>query len=327
MSTPRDEIITAVREALQRISFREDLSEGDAFAGQMDEWLDKEHLVPDIRHGEMTLADGTVLHYWLAGSGRPLLMLPDGPDYPHDYFRPAADILMDGHLLVYVDLPGRGRSTGPTAEGAQPGLAHDVRSIATMLARLNLRDIDVYGHGFGAMTAVELSNRYPKLVHRLVLDNSPVPTRLGWKTRFDMAIAAVPSPWAGDLAVFQEEAGKYNPAVRDRELTLALLTGATAARRALIGLWPRLRTDVELRGRLLGPLGDFDLRESYLKLEKPALMLYGPASPMSDNGKAWRDRLIKDNANVRMEQIERTGHLPFYENGPAWQDAIDGFLL
>lgn len=327
MSTPRDEIIRAVRQSLQRITWREDISEADQFGEYTDEWLDKDHSVPPVRHGEMTLADGTVLHYWLGGSGRPLLMIPDGPDYPHDYFRPAADVLMDGHLVVFVDLPGRGRSTGPTAEGVAVGLDHDVRSLATMLARLNLRDIDVYGHGFGAMTAVELTHRYPKLVHRVVLDNTPVPTRLGWTTRFDVALAKVPSPWLEDLQVFQDDAKKFNPAVRDRALTIALLTGATANRRALIGLWPRLKTDGDLRGRILGPMGEFDRRESYAKIEKPTLLIDGPESPMSDNGKSWRDRLVRKNPHVTLETIERTGHVPFYENTRDWVDAIDGFLL
>ncbi|MDP6945594.1 MAG: alpha/beta fold hydrolase, partial [Myxococcota bacterium] len=247
LSTPRNEVITAVRNAMKRVTFQPRLKNGDDFVEWADGYVDPTRSIPELRGGEMTLPDGTTMHYWLHGAGTPVLVLPDGPDYPHDYLRLAVDRLADDHLILYVDLPGRGQSAGPKDPGVPMGLEHDVQSLATMLARLNLRDIQIYGHGFGAMVAVRLADKYPKLVSRMVLDGSPQPTLGGWQQRVAVAASRVPEPWAHDLEWFRSEGPRFSPDVRDRWLSLALLTGAVSRPQALVDVWPLIKTNPHIR--------------------------------------------------------------------------------
>ncbi|MGM0578035.1 MAG: alpha/beta fold hydrolase [Myxococcota bacterium] len=325
MSTPRDEVITAVRRCLQRITFRTDLEEADQFEDWFEEWEDRSRRIGPLKGAEMALGDGTVLHYALGGDGRPLLVLPGGPDLSYDYLRPALDRLMEEHLLIFVDLPGRGRSTAPKVDGVRLGVAHDVQSVATMLVRLNLREVDVYGHGWGAMVAARLADKHGKLVRRVVLDNSPMPTLLGWTGRIDATAAAIPEPWKSDLPVFEEQARRFQPEVRDQYLAWALMTGAVAKVRKLVDVVPRIRTRPEVRSDIIGGMGAFDLRDAYTRLAKKTLLLYGEETPLPEETEAWRQDLASHD-EVSLEILSGAGYLPFHERTGRWHEVVEKFL-
>ena len=327
LSTPRDEILTAVRDGLRRITFMPRLVKAEQFDAWADEFGEREEVFASLKAGEMTLGDGTVLHYWLGGRGRPMLVLPGGPDLSHRYLRPAMDRLMEDRLLVYVDLPGRGESPGPTAEGAQIGVEHDVASVAVMLARLNLRDIDVYGHGWGSLVAVRLADKHPKLVHRVVLDNTPMPTLDGWVSRHELATERIPEPWSLDLPDLDADRALWQPLVLHRTAALAMLTGSLARPAVLVDVWRKLDGRPEVQGAILAPMGNFDLTAVFARITKPTLILHGPMSPLDPAAREWRDTLARDNENVRVIDLEGVGLLPFYENPEGWEEAVSSFLL
>lgn len=329
LSTPRAEVITAVRNAMQRVSFQPELSIGDDFLEWREAHLEVPKGVKELRGGQMTFADGTVMHYWLRGEGTPLLVLPDGPDYPHDYLRRPLDRLAANNLVIYVDLPGRGLSSGPRDPSVPMGVEHDVQSVATMLARLNLRDIYVYGHGYGAMVGVRLADKHPKLVSRLVLDNSPRPTAAGLQSRVNVAASRVPEPWSQDLEWFRDtgpSGPRFSLEVHDRWLSLALLTGAVSNLGSLVDVWPRFKTRPSARRAVLGPMGDFDLTEIYERIEVRTLMLYGAEAPVGEADLAWRSGLADSVKKLKVKVIEGAGHLPAFEQPSEWFEALDGFL-
>ena len=330
LSTPRHEVLSAVRDSMKRVSFQTQYELGDEFLDWAEEYLGEVREVAELRQGEMTFVDGTTLRYWLHGSGEPMLVLPDGPDFSHRYLRPVLDGLSEERLLIYVDLPGRGVSTGPSDPAIPMGVEHDIQSAATMLARLNLRRVDVYGHGYGAMVAVRLADKHPKLVGRMVLDNSPVPSLQGLQARAAVAAARVPEPWNQDLEWFRVEGPRFNPQVYDLWLNLALMTGTVTNPAVLVDLWPYLDTNPEVRRAVLEPMGDFDLAHVYGRIAKSTLMIFGEDAPLDDAGKAWREKFgpegewAKD--NIKTLVISGAGHLPAYEQPEAWNAAVEGFL-
>ena len=64
-----------------------------------------------------------------------LLVIGGGPDLAHTYLRPGLDPLEDDHMLVYVDLPGRGQSVA-----AEASFGGDVEALVTLMATLNPGD-------------------------------------------------------------------------------------------------------------------------------------------------------------------------------------------
>ncbi|MGB0589264.1 MAG: alpha/beta fold hydrolase [Myxococcota bacterium] len=330
LSTPRHEVLSAVRDAMRRISFQPAFDLGDQFVEWSEEYLSEAKAPVALRAGDMTFADGTTMHYWLHGSGEPMLVLPDGPDFSHKYLRPALDELAEDRLLIYVDLPGRGASSGPRDPTIPMGLEHDVQSTATMLARLNLRNVDVYGHGYGAMVAVRLADKHAKLVRTMILDGNPMPSLQGLQSRAAIAASRVPAPWAQDLEWFKVEGPRFHPDVYDRWLNLALMTGAVTEPGVLVSLWPHLETNPSTRRSVLEPMGNFDLSEVYARIATPTLMLAGQDAPMDEAGQAWLAQYAEGGSgaseHITLQTIPGAGHFPAFEQRDAWKDAIEDFL-
>ncbi|MEZ4268975.1 MAG: alpha/beta fold hydrolase [Myxococcota bacterium] len=326
MDTPRSEILTAARDALRRVTFRPDLAKPEEFKRWHKAWRERDTKRANVKEGDMTLSDGTRMYYALAGQGRPLVILGDGPDFAHDYLRGPFDRLAERRVVLYLDLPGRGRSTRPTEEGVSIGLEHDVRSVATMLTRLNLKGVDLYGHGWGAMVAVRIADKHPKLVRKMILDDSPQPTLRGWAARVDVGVARMLEPWQSDMKIFEEEARRFQPDVRDAMITRALLAALLERPRVMPQIAPLLGTDPGLRGAIIAPMGAFDLSDAYRRINVPTLMLYGAAPPLDEAGLAWRAELIESNSNLRLTEVSGAGLMPAFEATEAWQEIVENFL-
>ena len=324
LSSPRPSVVTAIRNALRRIVFRPEMKAPEQFLAWYKRFREVKPPKRAYKHGEMTLSDGTVVPYWLGGNGKPLLVLHGGPDWDHRYLQRALDVLYPTHLLLFIDLPGRGESKRPAdADAAPHGVAGDAAAAAMVLARLNFRDIDVLGHGWGALVAARLAQRHPKLVRRLVLDQAPVPTRAGWQAQQVAAAAAAPPPWSQDIKLLQRASGAFAPAVRDRMLRLALLTGQLAKPGVLVYLAPLLKPHAALREAYFQAMGAWDLSDLLDELAKPTLLVYGDKSVTP---KDWAQGLARASDKVQLKVIPGAGLFPGLENATAYREAVDGFL-
>ena len=326
LAAARTEEERAARFALQRLSWRPDLKQIEAFEDWYDEWSDRKIKHPAFAAKTMTLTDGTELAYWVGGGqAKPLIVIPGGPDWSHDYLRPGVDTLYEDRTLVYVDLPGRGKSKLPAGRVGST-VDQDAAAVATMVARLNMKGADVYGHSFGALVAVRLARKYPKLVGKLVLDSPPHPTLEGWVAEIEVAVKRVPEPWASDIKRLQDNAAMYDPAVRDRLLSLALMTGAVKRVPAMVHVAPRLQTNEDFRNASLAQMGDWDLTKEFAKLQVPTVLLVGDGAALTDAGRKWREGLANENDDVAMRMIPGAGFLPSHEAGGPWKKAITDFL-
>jgi pimeloyl-ACP methyl ester carboxylesterase len=101
--------------------------------------------------------------------GTPLLCLHPSP-LSGRYFQRFLAVAGAGRSVFAPDLPGFGDSDPPPA-GA--GVAEHAAAIADFLDAMRLRQIDVLGHGFGALVAAELAAARPAQVRRLVLASPP----------------------------------------------------------------------------------------------------------------------------------------------------------
>ncbi|MGQ0618113.1 MAG: alpha/beta fold hydrolase [Acidimicrobiia bacterium] len=82
------------------------------------------------------------------------------------YFIPTAQLLVRRHRLFVPDLPGFGSS--PTSKSALT-ISGLTDALATCMTASGLDSALVVGHSVGTQVAVDLADRYPNLVERLVL--------------------------------------------------------------------------------------------------------------------------------------------------------------
>jgi pimeloyl-ACP methyl ester carboxylesterase len=92
-----------------------------------------------------------------------------------DWTAVAAALATD-RLVVAVDLRGHGSSPW-TGSYALPELADDLAATVDRLVAADPqgRPVDLVAHSLGGLVAVLVSGRHPHLVHRLVLEDVPVP--------------------------------------------------------------------------------------------------------------------------------------------------------
>lgn len=105
------------------------------------------------------------------GAGRPLVMIPDAPDSGSG-LRPLLAELARTRPVHAIDTAGNGGSDPLTKK--EPAVADYVASYVRAIRSLGLSEIDLYGHGTGAVIALEIALALPRQVGKLVLDGYPL---------------------------------------------------------------------------------------------------------------------------------------------------------
>jgi pimeloyl-ACP methyl ester carboxylesterase len=101
-----------------------------------------------------------------------VLLLHGGPgSFDHSYFKPDFARLAEAAQIVYLDLPGHGRSDHGDAESwTFESCADGVRDFCR---GVGLERPVVYGHSLGGMVAMVLAARHPDLPSAVVLQSAP----------------------------------------------------------------------------------------------------------------------------------------------------------
>ncbi len=116
----------------------------------------------------------STLYQRILGEGPPLILLHGGPDFDHTYLLPEMDRLADSFRLIYYDQRGRGQSSA----GVQPeevSLQSEIEDLEALRQSLQLDSVNLLGHSWGALLALEYAAQYPQYVaHLIILNPAPV---------------------------------------------------------------------------------------------------------------------------------------------------------
>jgi len=113
------------------------------------------------------LGGGRQATYEVVGRGLPTLMFAGGPGFASSYMRGTAELFADELQSHLIDPHGSGGSTPPQdpAEYSPEGHARFYEGVR---AALGLGSVTVFGHSFGASTALTYSAMYPDQVDRCI---------------------------------------------------------------------------------------------------------------------------------------------------------------
>ena len=120
--------------------------------------------------------NGTRLHYLIAGTGDPVILLHGYPQTSH-MWRPLIAKLAKTHTVVAPDLRGAGQSDKPEAGYDKKTMAQDIHALA---ASLGFKTVKVAGHDIGTMVAYAYGAQYPTEVRRLALLDGYLPGIGDW---------------------------------------------------------------------------------------------------------------------------------------------------
>jgi proline iminopeptidase len=134
---------------------------------------------------------GGKVWYQIVGSGSntPLLLLHGGPGVPGYYLKPLAGLAEDRPIILYHQL-GCGRSD-KTSDSSFWTIEHFVRELAEVRKALNLDEIHLYGHSWGAMLATDYLLTKPSGIKSVILASPCLSTKM-WINDTDSLKSTLP---------------------------------------------------------------------------------------------------------------------------------------
>jgi len=115
----------------------------------------------------VALEGGRQATYEVIGRGLPTLMLPGGPGYSAAYMRGNARLFADVLQSHLIDPHGSGGSTSP-ADPADYSPEGHARFYEEVREALGLDDVVLFGHSFGATTALTYASMFPDALRRCI---------------------------------------------------------------------------------------------------------------------------------------------------------------
>ncbi len=239
-----------------------------------------------------------------------VLLLHGGPgSFDHSYFKPDFARLSDVAQVVYLDLPGHGRSVwGDPASWSFEACADSVRDFCDVLG---IARPVLYGHSLGSSVAMVYAIRHPRHVRALVLQSA--------FARFDLDRVVEEFRRAGGdevAATVERVYGGDSASVTPEEW---------AACWRLFGPWvvgkqERARTivNVELNAPGLELMGGFDVVDQLARIECPTLVCVGELDPITPVSAAREIADALPEGIAQLAVVEDAGHF-------TWKDAPDRY--
>ena len=248
--------------------------------------------------------------------GRPtVVLLHGGPgSFDHSYFKPEFSRLAEVAQVVYLDLPGHGRSEWGDPAGWSFESAGD--SVRDFCEALDIARPVVLGHSLGAMVALVYGARHPGHASALVIQSG--------MARMDVdALVEAFRRLAGDGAasVVRRVYGGDSESVTPEEWAPVW---------RLFGPWvpveERQRTVVNaaLNAPGLRLMQTFDVRDQLGAIESPTLVCAGELDPIS--GPAAAREIADAVPDARLEVLAGAGHFPWMDVPETYWPLVNGFV-
>ncbi len=116
------------------------------------------------------IVNGVRIHYRVAGSGSPLLLLHGSPLTSYSWSR-IIPKLAETYRVIAPDLRGYGQSDKPETGYEVHTMAEDMRQLLT---QLGLKSVNLVGHDLGGIVAYVYAAQYMNEVRRLGIIESPI---------------------------------------------------------------------------------------------------------------------------------------------------------
>ena len=237
------------------------------------------------------------------GAGAPVVLLHGGPgSYDHTYFKPDFERLAEVAQVVYLDLPGHGRSDhGDASAWTFAGAADEVRAFCD---EAGLERPIVYGHSLGGFVALAYAIRHPEHPRALVLQSTTarfdVPELVEEFRRRggDDVAATAERVYVGDRAAVSDDEWARCYALFGPNVV-------TPEERA------RIIVNPELNARGLALMREFDVRDELGAITCPTLVCVGELDPVTTVANAREIVAGMPAGAAGLEILAGAGHFPW----------------
>lgn len=152
--------------------------------------------------------DGGEIWYRVTGtgSGIPVMLLHGGPGFS-SYYLKSLEALGDDRLVVRYDQLGGGKSDH-IEDTTKFTIPHFVQELDSLRSHLGLEKVDLYGHSWGTILALEYYRAHPERVNAIVLA-SPALDMPAWEANARELVKTLPDSMQRAIEV-REASGEYD---------------------------------------------------------------------------------------------------------------------
>lgn len=272
--------------------------------------------------------NGSQVYYKTMGEGEPLIILHGGPVLDHSYLLPHLEPLAEDFQLIFYDQRAAGQSS-IDVDPKTMTLDGFIEDIEQVRQQLNLGRINLLGHSWGGMLAMNYAIKYDQNLNHLILSNASAPSvldaqqegllvaqkmtkrdqdKLNNLTSSGLLRTEDPSDAINEMMMISYRVHMYDTANMDR-LVLSI---------------PK---DFMLRSqayRTLNPdLANYDLYDQLPQVSTPTLVIFGESEPAVQ---LHANRMAGAFQNGELLVVKGTGHFPFIEAREKFVSTVKSFL-
>ena len=280
---------------------------------------------------------GAELYCREVGQGTPMIVLHGGPDFDIGYLLPEMDGLSDKFHLIYYDQRGRGRS----ADHVKPedvSLESEMDDLDKVREHFHLDKVNLLGHSWGTVLALEYALRHPERVSRLVLMD-PAPASAAdiqrfvkeraekWPVVMELrkAIANTAAYKEADPdAVVAYYRVHFKPALARSEdyEKLILRMQARFIEQGKEGILKSRAVEDRLMNETWASSNGYDLHPRLKGLKIPTLVITGD----HDFFPFAAEHIAQAIPSARLVTLKNCGHFPYFECPAPLREQIDTFF-
>lgn len=268
---------------------------------------------------------GVTIWYEVRGSGpgTPLVVANGGPGFDHSYLLcgDVWDRLAKGREVVFYDQRGNGRSS-ELKEGQPCGLAEQIDDLDALRAHLGFEKIDLLGHSWGGYLVMAYAARHPDRIAHLMIVDSAAPkiqdTVFLFKNIYPETTARE------DALAFAVALGDEKAVAADLHEYMTMLFYTPEAEDAFLARSTSFVYRQKVNQAVWNDLQRFDLNPELPKFKFPALVVTGRYDFNVAPSVAWAIHNAIPGSELAI--FEKSGHLPFCEEGDAFLKRVEAFL-
>lgn len=269
------------------------------------------------------------LFFRTVGEGTPLVFVHGGPGMSHGYLTPqVVRLLTDDYRLVFYDQRGSGRPTG-VKDTTRLTIEQFVEDLETVRKEFGLKRMNLLGHSFGGLLAMNYATTYPSHVEKLLLLDTAASS---WERLFPYFRKTIAKrrPEADQREMnaieAQEEFGK-DPEMMERYWHLffrSFFHNQSLNDSLALELDEQWLANYGVTGRLVQKrLGRYDIHDQLDRISAPTLILHGDASTISvEAAEAIHERIPHSQLIV----LDDVGHFHYIEAPQAFKAAVKAFI-
>lgn len=259
-----------------------------------------------------------------AGSETPLFIVNGGPGFDHAYVHlgdPVWDKFAKNRRVIFYDQRGNGRSS-ELKPGQSCTLADQIADLEALRKQLGIDKIDLLGHSWGGYLVMAYAALHPGHIRHLVIVDSAAP-KIG-DTKYLFNDIFPDTIEKQDAFNFADALGDKNATAESLALYDTMLFYSPEKRELGLPVMKASDFNKAVNESISNDLNRFDLNPELSKFKFPTLVITGRYDINVAPSVAWK--IHKAIPGSRFVVLERSGHIPYFEEPEAFGAALEDFL-